>query len=58
MAAYCIMQRIPMDVGRIISAQIRSVFSKPRGQLFFPWLVMGMCINAAIGSNIEFLDAE
>ena len=28
MAAYCIMRRINLDVGRIIAAQIRRVFSK------------------------------
>lgn len=58
MAAYCIMQRIPLDVGHVIAAQIRTVFSKPSGQLFFPWLIMRLCVNAAIGSDIEFLNAK
>ena len=31
MAAYCIMRRITLDVGRIIAAQIRGVFNKPKG---------------------------
>lgn len=58
MATYCIMQRIPLDVERIITAQIRSVFSKPRGQLFFPWLIIGLCVNAAIGSGNFLVDVE
>lgn len=58
MTAYCIMCRIPLDVGRIIVAQIRWVFNKSRGQLFFPSLIMNLYANTSIGGQTEVLDAE
>jgi len=46
MVIYCIMRGIRLDVGRIIAPQIRGLFFKPRGQLFFPFLVTRLCANA------------
>lgn len=34
-----------MDVGRIITAQIKVTFFKPRGKLFFPFIVTRLCLN-------------
>lgn len=58
MAAYCIMHSITLDVGRIIAAQIRGVFNKPRGQPFFATLIMNLYANASIGGPTEVLNAE
>lgn len=58
MATYYFMHRIPLDVGRIIAAQIISVFSKPWGQFFFPSLIMGLCANAALQSDTFSVDNE
>jgi len=45
MVIYCIMRGIQLDVGHIIAPQIRGLFFKPRGQLFFPFLVTRLCTN-------------
>lgn len=45
------MQGIYMDVGSIV-AQIRGVFSKPRGNLFLPSIMMKLC------ANMGFMEGE
>lgn len=52
------MQRIPLDVGRIIATQIRGVFGKPHGQLFFPWMIIGLCTNVALQSATLSVENE
>lgn len=37
-----------MGIDRIIMTQIRGIFSKPRGQLFFPSIVTKLCANMGV----------
>lgn len=48
MVIYCIIRGIWLDVGRIIAPQIWGMFSKPRGQLFFPFFETKLCANAQL----------
>lgn len=58
MVVHCIVQCIPIDVGCIIVTQVYGVFDKPRGQLFFSWLIMGLCANVTLHSDILSMEDE